>query len=143
MDKSRSPSSSPSLTACSDARIESHSLDLSGRKVENILNEVKRKNYPKALKYLKEVQYHDSLQLSINLSDNIRKASSHYLQLQKIQENELIIAQQKFKETQYWWLITLIISIILLAALIGTVIFYSFQKRKQKKELKIQILLLD
>lgn len=100
--------------------------------------EVKRKNYPKALKYLKEVHYHDSLQLSRNLSDNIEKTSSHYLQLQKIQENELTIAKQKFKETQYWWLITLIISIVLLAALIGTVIFYFFQKRKQKKELKIQ-----
>lgn len=100
--------------------------------------EVKRKNYPKALKYLKEVHYHDSLQLSRNLSDNIGKTSSHYLQLQKIQENELTIAKQKFKETQYWWLITLIISIVLLAALIGTVIFYFFQKRKQKKELKIQ-----
>ncbi|HEY1060957.1 MAG TPA: tetratricopeptide repeat protein [Daejeonella sp.] len=100
--------------------------------------EVKRKNYPKALKYLKEVHYHDSLQLSRNLSDNIGKTSSYYLQLQKIQENELTIAKQKFKETQYWWLITLIISIVLLAALIGTVIFYFFQKRKQKKELKIQ-----
>lgn len=100
--------------------------------------EVKRKNYPKALKYLKEVHYHDSLQLSRNLSDNIGKTSSHYLQLQKIRENELTIAQQKFKETQYWWLITLIISIVLLAVLIGTVIFYFFQKRKQKKELKIQ-----
>ena len=56
--------------------------------------EVKRKNYPKALKYLKEVHYHDSLQLSRNLSDNIGKTSSYYLQLQKIQENELTIAKQ-------------------------------------------------
>jgi len=100
--------------------------------------EVKRKNYLKALKYLKDVHYHDSLQLSRNLSDNIGKTSSHYLQLQKIQENELTIAKQKFKETQYWWLITLIITILLLAALIGTVILYFFQKRKQKKELQIQ-----
>ena len=100
--------------------------------------EVKRKNYPKALKYLKEVHYHDSLQLSRNLSDNIGKTSSHYLQLQKIQENELTIAKQKFKETQYWWLISSIISIVLLAALIGIIIISFSQKRKQKKELKIQ-----
>lgn len=100
--------------------------------------ELKRKNYPKALRYLKEVHHHDSLQLSRNLSDNIRKTSSHYLQLQKIQENELVIAQQKYKETQYWWLISSIISILLLAALIGIIIIYFSQKRKQKKELKIQ-----
>ncbi|MDP2413448.1 tetratricopeptide repeat protein [Daejeonella sp.] len=100
--------------------------------------ELKRRNYSKALKYLKEVHHHDSLQLSRNLSDNIGKTSSHYLQLQKIQKNELIITQQKYKETQYWWFITLIISILLLAALIGIVIFSFSQKRKQKKELKIQ-----
>ena len=100
--------------------------------------EQKRKNYSKALKYLKEVQYHDSLQLSRNLSDNIGKTSSHYLQLQKIQENELVIAQQKYKETQSWWIITIIISIVLLAALIGIVIYFLSQKKKRKKELKIQ-----
>ncbi len=100
--------------------------------------EQKRGNYQKALKYLKEVQHNDSLQLARNLSDNIGKTSSHYLQSQKIQENELTIAQQKYKETQYWWILTIVISIVLLTTLIGIVIISLSQKRKQKKELKIQ-----
>jgi tetratricopeptide (TPR) repeat protein len=100
--------------------------------------ELERKDYPKALRYLKEVHYHDSIQFSKNLSDNIGKTHSNYLQLQKIQENELVIAKQKFKETQYKWLISTIISIVLLAALIGIVILYIYQKRKQEKEIKVQ-----
>ena len=100
--------------------------------------EEKRKNYPIALKYLKEVQHHDSIQLSKNLSDNIGKTSSHYLQLQKIQENELIIAKQKYKETQYWWVITSIITIVLLASLIGIIIYILSQKKKRKREVKFQ-----
>ena len=100
--------------------------------------EQKRKNYSKALEYLKKVYHHDSLQLSKNLSDNISKTSSHYVQLQKLHENELIIAQQRYKETQYWWIITIIVSIVLLTALIGIVIYFFSQKKKRKKELKIQ-----
>lgn len=100
--------------------------------------EKKRKNYSKALQYLKEVNHQDSLLLSKNLSDNISKTSSHYLQLQKIQANELVIARQKIKETQYWWIITIIISIVLLTSLIGIVIYFLTQKEKRKKELKIQ-----
>ena len=100
--------------------------------------EQKRKNYLKALTYLKEVHHYDSLLLSRNLSDNIEKTSLHYLQLQKIQENELVIAQQKYKETQYWWTISVIISIVLLVTLIGVAFFLFSQKREQLKELKIQ-----
>jgi len=100
--------------------------------------EQKRKDYPKALEYLKKVHHHDSLQLSKNLFDNIFKTSSYYLQLQKINKNELIIAQQRYKETQYWWIITVIVSIVLLTALIGIAIYFFSQKKKRKKELKIQ-----
>ncbi|MFA6945622.1 MAG: histidine kinase [Pedobacter sp.] len=100
--------------------------------------EQKRKNYPKALEYLKEVYKHDSLLLSKNLSDNIGKTSSHYLQLQKIQENELVIARQKYKETQYWWIITIIISILLLTALCGIILYFILQKKQKRKELEVQ-----
>jgi tetratricopeptide (TPR) repeat protein len=100
--------------------------------------EQKRKNFAKALKHLKEVYRYDSILLSRNMSDNIGKTSSHYWQIQKIEEKELIIAQQKYKETQFWWIITIIISIVLLTVLIGIVITLISQKRKQKKELETQ-----
>lgn len=100
--------------------------------------EQKRKNFFKAFKYLKEVYRNDSLQLSKIMSDNIDKTSLHYLQIQKIKKNELIIAQQKYKETQFWWVITIIVSIVLLSVLIGIVVILYSQKRKQKKELQTQ-----
>jgi len=87
---------------------------------------------------LKEVYRHDSLQLSKIMTDNIDKTSLHYLQIQKIKRNELIIAQQKYKETQFWWVITIIVSIVLLSVLIGIVVILYSQKRKQKKELQTQ-----
>jgi tetratricopeptide (TPR) repeat protein len=97
-----------------------------------------RKKFAKALKHLKEVYHHDSILLSRNVSDNIGKTSLHYWQIQKIEEKELIIAQQKYKETQFWWIITIIISIVLSSAFIGIVIILISQKRKQKKELETQ-----
>lgn len=100
--------------------------------------EQRRKNYPKALEYLKKVYQRDSLLLSENKSDNIGKTSSYYSQLQKIQENELIIARQKFQETKYWWILTLIISIVLLTIIISLFIFFMLQRRKRKRELEIQ-----
>ena len=100
--------------------------------------EQKRKNFYNALKYLKEVHFYDSVRLSKNMSDNIGKTSSHYLQIQKIKENKLIIAQQNYKETQFWWIITIIVSIVLLSVLIGIVLILFSQKRKQKKELQTQ-----
>ena len=102
------------------------------------LLEQKRKNYPKALAYLKEVYQRDSLLLSENQADNIGKTSSYYSQLQNIQENELIIAQQKFQETKYWWILTLTISIVLLTIIIGLFVYFLFQRRKRKRELEIQ-----
>ena len=100
--------------------------------------EQKRKNFYSALKYLKEVHFYDSIRLSKNISDNIGKTSSNYLQLQKIKENKLIIAQQNYKETQFWWIITIIVSIFLVSVLIGIVLILFSQKRKQKKELQTQ-----
>ena len=100
--------------------------------------EQKKKNFIKALKYLKEVHTNDSIQLSKNRSDNIGKTSLNYLQVQKIKENELIIAKQNYKETQYWWVLTIIISIVLLSVLIGIVVILFSKKRKHEKELQTQ-----
>lgn len=100
--------------------------------------EQKKKNYSKALGYLKEVHQHDSLLLSENKSDNIEKTSSYYSQLQKIQENELIIARQKFQEAKYWRIFTIIISMVLFALIIGLFVYFIFQRKKRKKELEIQ-----
>jgi len=100
--------------------------------------EQKKKNYPLALEHLNKAYLHNSLLLSKHKSDNIGKTSSYYTQLQKLQENELIIARQKFQETKYWWIITLIISIVLLSVIIGLFVYFIFQRKKRKKELEIQ-----
>lgn len=99
--------------------------------------ELKRKNLIKAMEYLKKVHSYDSLQLVKNLSDNITKTSSNFYQLQKLKENELLIAKQKIKETQYWWLITGIISIFLILILIGIILNYYRKKKLMIKELII------
>lgn len=100
--------------------------------------ETKRKNYQKALIYLSQVYKYDSLRLDKNISDNIDKTSTHYLQQQQIQENELLIARQKYRETFYWWVITIIISTVLLALVIGLTIYFFVQKKRKEKELRIQ-----
>lgn len=100
--------------------------------------ESKRKNHKKALTYLKLVYKHDSLLLSKNQSENIGITSQHYLQQQKLQENQLTIAQQKYRETLFWWIITIIISVLLLAVVLGFIRYFYLQKKRKKNELLIQ-----
>jgi len=104
-----------------------------------------RNNYKKALKYLTQVQKYDSLQLSKNQSDNLGKTSGYYLQKQKIQENELTISKQKYKEAQFWWILTIIFSLVLLTTLIGISIFFNLQRKRKKKEIIVEtrIILLE
>lgn len=100
--------------------------------------ETKRKNYPKALGYLNKIYKRDSLLLAQNQTKNIGITSEHYLQRQKLQENQLIIARQKYNETLYWWIITIIISFLLLAIILGLLRHFWIQKKRRIKELHIQ-----
>ncbi|WP_176767567.1 tetratricopeptide repeat-containing sensor histidine kinase [Daejeonella rubra] len=102
------------------------------------LLENKQKNYKKALQYLIQVHKYDSLLLSKNQTDNIDKTSSYYIQQQQIQENELIIAQQKYRETLYWWTLTIIFSLILFTALIGISTYALLQKKRKRKDIEIE-----
>lgn len=95
--------------------------------------ELKKRNYQKALKYLALAYHNDSLRLNENQSSNIDINARHYLQQQKIQEKELIIADQKFRETRTKWIITLC---ILIAVLLVTMvlIWYFLREKKRKRE---------
>jgi LytS/YehU family sensor histidine kinase len=55
------------------------------------------------------------------------------MQRQKIQENELTISRQKYRETLFWWIFTIIFSLILITALIG-ISAYAILERKSKKK---------
>lgn len=98
----------------------------------------KLKNYSKALDKLKTVYTSDSLQLSRYQSDNILKTSNHYYQLQRLQENELTIAKQRYKETIYWWILTGILALILLSIIIGILIRYYIKKKREKEKIEIR-----
>lgn len=97
----------------------------------------KLKNYSTALTRLKHVYKHDSLLLSKYQSDNIGKTSTYYIQLQKLQEKELIIANQRYKETIFWWILTIILALVLFAIITGFIIRYHLKKRREKEELEI------
>lgn len=97
----------------------------------------KLKNYSTALTRLKHVYKHDSLLLSKYQSDNIGKTSTYYIQLQKLQEKELIIANQRYKETIFWWILTIILTLILFAIITGLIIRHHLKKRREKEELEI------
>lgn len=100
--------------------------------------EYRQKNYLKALKNLKLIHEYDSITLSEQLSDNILKTSKHYFQLQKLQENELTIAKQRYKETIYWWILTGIFALILLSIIIGILISYHIKKKGEKEKIAIK-----
>jgi tetratricopeptide (TPR) repeat protein len=95
--------------------------------------EKKRNNPLKALKYLMQVHKYDSLLASKNHNDNLGKTSSYYLQKQINQENELTISKQKYRETLFGWILTIIFSLILITALIG-ISTYAILERKSKKK---------
>lgn len=100
--------------------------------------ELKRKNYKKALKYLSQAFTNDSLLLNENQSNNIEFNSQHYLQQQKIQEKELVIAKQKYREVTFRWVITLSILMLLLVVIGVFVIHYFRDKKRKKNEVIIQ-----
>ena len=100
--------------------------------------ELKRKNYQKAIKHLSLAYHNDSLMLNENLSSNIDFNSRHYLQQQKIQENELTIAKQKYREATARWISTLSLLVVLLL-IIGALLYNSWnEKRRKQRELADQ-----
>lgn len=117
---------------------------LENKKYEKILLysayelEFRQKNYLKALKSLKLIHEQDSITLSKQLSDNILKTSKHYFNLQKLQENELTISKQRYKETLYWWILTGIFAVILLSICIGILIRYHKKKKRKKETIEIK-----
>jgi tetratricopeptide (TPR) repeat protein len=100
--------------------------------------ENRKGDFKNALKYLKIVYKHDSLQLNNNQSDNIGITSQHYIQLQEIQEKELEITRQKFREVTFKWIITLGILIFVLTSVVVLVLYFMERKKWSRKELLIQ-----
>ena len=102
-------------------------------------------NTQKALKYLIQVHKYDSLLLSNNQNDNIGKSSSYYIQKQKIQENELTISKQKYKETIFWWILTIVFSLVMLSTFVGIITYSNLQRKRKKEEIETatRIILLE
>ena len=100
--------------------------------------ENRKGDFKNALKYLLIVYKHDSLQLNNNQSDNIGITSQHYIQLQKIQEKELVITRQKFREVTLKWVITLGVLIFVLTSVVVLVLYFIERKKRIRKELLIQ-----
>lgn len=102
-------------------------------------------NHKKALQYLISIYKIDSLLLSKNQTDNIGKTSSYYIQKQKIQENELTISKQKYKETLFWWILTIIFSLVLIISLIGVGTYFELKRKRKKKDIETatKIILLE
>lgn len=135
-----------------DFRSAKQSID-EGIKYSKILNDTKteydfihtayelenrRGDFKNALKHLRIVYKHDSLQLNNNQSDNIGITSQQYMQLQKIQEKELVITKQKFREATFKWILTLVILIFVLASVVVLVLYFLERKKRSRKELIIQ-----
>ncbi len=100
--------------------------------------EFKRKDYQRALKYLSLAYRNDSLLLNENQSSNIDINSQYYLQQQKIQEKELIITKQKYREASFRWIITLSILVLLLSVIAVLIVYFLREKRRKRKEIIIQ-----
>ena len=100
--------------------------------------ECKRMNYEKALKYLIQIHKYDSLLSSKNQSENIGKTKRNRLQQLKIQENELVIEESKYKETFYWWTLTIIFLLVLVSILIGLGTYFVFQKIRRRKDIQLE-----
>ncbi len=96
--------------------------------------ELKQKNYQKALKYLSLAYQNDSLMLLENQSSNVDINSQHYLQQQKIQEKELIITKQKYREATFRWVITLSVLVFLLTVIAVLILYFLREKRRRKKD---------
>lgn len=135
-----------------DFRSAKHSIN-EGIKYSKILNDIeteydfiytahelenRRGDFKNALKHLRIVYKHDSLQLNNNQSDNIGITSQQYMQLQKIQEKELVITKQKFREATFKWILTLVILIFVLASVVVLVLYFLERKKRSRKELIIQ-----
>ena len=100
--------------------------------------ECNRMNHENALKYLIQIHKYDSLQLSKNQTENIGKTKRNHLQLLKIQENELIIEESKYKEAFYWWTLTIIFLLVLVSILIGIGAYFVLQKIRRRKDIQLE-----
>ena len=89
--------------------------------------ESKRKNYEKALYYLKEVNSQDSVNYKKNIASNIILIQETLKQQQQQKENELIIAKQKYSNT-------LFIASAIVASLAFFVIFLLVRINKKSRE---------
>ena len=86
--------------------------------------ESKRKNYEKALLYLRQVYTKDSVNYKENIASNITLIQQTLKQEQKQTENEIIIERQKYVKT-------LFISSIIVTALAFVVIFLLVKTNKK------------
>ena len=80
----------------------------------------------------------DSLIFSKSQSHGIAFSIKNNLQQQKLQENKLTIARQKYRETLFLWFTIFLISLLLAAGVIGIVVYFLLKLRRERTQLLIQ-----
>jgi tetratricopeptide (TPR) repeat protein len=96
------------------------------------------KDYKGAVGILADLYKKDSLDLNNKLSQNVGITAQHYFQQQQLQDNQLVIAEQKYREAKFRWIIALSISLFLVCTLLVVIVHLVRQKRRKIKETAIQ-----
>ena len=116
-----------------DTKLE-HNYTLVSFELEN-----KRKNYFKALEYLKKAYKQDSAQYSNNVSDKINLLEVQHIQLEKQRENELTIAKQKNTQTLLWASTAIAVMAFLVILLLIKIVRRSALNNKELSRLNLEI----
>jgi len=116
-----------------DTKLE-HNYTLVSFELEN-----KRKNYFKALGYLKKAYKLDSAQYSSNVSDKINLLEIQHIQLEKQRESELTIAKQKSTQTLLWASTAIAIMAFLVILLLIKIVRRSALNNKELSRLNHEI----
>jgi len=101
--------------------------------------ENKRKNYFRALNYLRKAYRQDSAKYVNNISDKISLLESQHIQLEKQKENELTIAKQKNTQLFLWASIAIAIMAFFVIFLLIKIVRKSAHNNKELSRLNFEI----
>jgi len=102
--------------------------------------ENKRKNYFRALTYLRKAYRGDSARYVNNISDKISLLESQHIQLEKQKENELTIARQKNTQLFLWASIAIAVMAFFVIFLLVKIVRKSAENNRVLSRLNLEIL---
>jgi tetratricopeptide (TPR) repeat protein len=101
--------------------------------------ESKRKNYFKALTYLRKAYRDDSAKFVNNISDKISLLEAQHIQLEKQKENELTIAKQKNTQLFLWASIAIAVMAFFVIFLLTKIVRKSAENNRELSRLNLEI----